>query len=309
MLCKKMPFNSGVPGDPTPPKQNPMRFRTSEISGSETQMAYTSGINCLEIGGAGPHGVLPLNGIFLRYIKMNSNLQLKLPVISNNKPAEIAKPPVGINLMLPVPAAVVKPPASVNLNLMLPAAETESLNNNLEFSNNGKKWMPSDLEQLNKLYNVENRDITQISNILNRTPHSICCQLIKNKYITDKKLARGYDDCIKNKSYKLEDFKSQTDEVADAAEKETVNSHWNSFEDNYLNKHYNIDNYDVEKIADLHNRSVSSIIDRLVKLKYITDKKSARGYENINELASLKNEVQILKEELNKLKSMLESST
>ena len=79
--------------------------------------------------------------------------------------------------------------------------------------------------------------------------------------------------------------------------------------DNYLNKHYNIDNYDVAKIADLHNRSVSSILDRLVKLKFITDKKSARGYENTNELASLKNEVQFLKEELNKLKSLIPGPT
>jgi len=299
-----------------------------------------------------------LNGIFLRYIKMNSNLQLKLPVIPNSKPAETAKPPVGINLMLPIQAAAAKPPVSVNLNLMLPVsnanveptAEKELLNNSnqapkangakiieyvnkssnevrgstSDFSNNKRYWKNTEIEELNKLYNVENLDVIQISNILGRTPYAICCQLIKKNYIKNKYSARGYREYLNSRPYDVNDFESKTNELVDSqttpednsnvnkespVEKETVKSHWNSFEDNYLNKHYNIDNYDVEKIADLHNRSVSSIIDRLVKLKYISDKKFARGYENTNELASLKSEFQILKEELNKLKSMLESST
>jgi len=62
---------------------------------------------------------------------------------------------------------------------------------------------------------------------------------------------------------------------------------------------------DIVEIANLHNRDVDSILDRLLELKYINNKQSSRGYDkyiSIIEINNIKSEIQILKNELDDIK-------
>jgi len=70
------------------------------------------------------------------------------------------------------------------------------------FKNAGEPWTPEEEIQLNKLYNTEMLDIMEISKIHCRAPGGILSRLKLLKYITHRKLARGYDLYKKSNFYK-----------------------------------------------------------------------------------------------------------
>jgi hypothetical protein len=70
------------------------------------------------------------------------------------------------------------------------------------FKNSGMFWSQKEDVSLNKLYNNDMLDITEISKIHNRAPGGIISRLIKHNYITDRTLARGYIDYKNSQLYK-----------------------------------------------------------------------------------------------------------
>ena len=70
------------------------------------------------------------------------------------------------------------------------------------FKNAGEPWTEKEENQLNKLYNEDKLDIMKISEIHGRAPGGILCRLKKNKYITHREEARGYDIYKKSHFYK-----------------------------------------------------------------------------------------------------------
>ena len=70
------------------------------------------------------------------------------------------------------------------------------------FKNAGEPWTEKEENQLNKLYNEDKLDIMKISEIHGRAPGGILSRLKKNKYITHREEARGYDIYKKSNFYK-----------------------------------------------------------------------------------------------------------
>jgi len=60
-------------------------------------------------------------------------------------------------------------------------------------SNNGKPWTKEQDDLLNKLYIEDKLDVKQIGIMFSRTSGGIASRLVKNKILTDKKLARGFE--------------------------------------------------------------------------------------------------------------------
>jgi hypothetical protein len=71
-----------------------------------------------------------------------------------------------------------------------------------KYKPNGTFWSCHEDEQLNKMYNEQLMDITEISNIINRTPGSIISRLCKNKYIPNRTSSRGYNNYKNSELYK-----------------------------------------------------------------------------------------------------------
>jgi hypothetical protein len=69
----------------------------------------------------------------------------------------------------------------------------KSLKMETTLKNAGEHWTETEENQLNKLYNEDKLDIMKISEIHGRAPGGILCRLKKNKYITHREEARGYD--------------------------------------------------------------------------------------------------------------------
>jgi hypothetical protein len=76
------------------------------------------------------------------------------------------------------------------------------MDSEIEFKNAGEIWTIEEDSLLNKLYNEDMLDIMEISKIHKRAPGGIISRLIKQKYISERKSARGYDNYKNSELYK-----------------------------------------------------------------------------------------------------------
>lgn len=71
-----------------------------------------------------------------------------------------------------------------------------------ELTNVGAKWTPEEDTQLNQLYNIDEKTVTEIALVHKRTISSIISKLIKRKDITKRSAVRGYLEYTQSENYK-----------------------------------------------------------------------------------------------------------
>jgi hypothetical protein len=131
------------------------------------------------------------------------------------------------------------------------------------FKNYGKPWLPEDEILINKLYNEDKLDILEISTILGRTPCGIIRKLIKNNYIGNRIIARGYKEYLNSDLYK-ELLLYNNNNLVKKNKKEKQNKEQNSNIE--LNKEQNIYNkYILDQIQN-HIKEIKNELKELVKI-------------------------------------------
>tara|TARA_B100000902_G_C27252887_1_gene886249 strand:- start:491 stop:1546 length:1056 start_codon:yes stop_codon:yes gene_type:complete len=141
-------------------------------------------------------------------------------------------------------------------------------------------------DELIKLYNNNKLNIINISVKLNTMPHIILKKLKLLGYINNTSDVRGYKEYTNSKYYKsrvnenMLKYKNQSMNIDDIEINfDNAGEPWSLNEDNKLKKLYIEKELNLLDIIKEHKRSAGSICARLVRLKIISNRKNARGYD------------------------------
>tara|TARA_Y100001958_G_scaffold146384_1_gene126060 strand:- start:746 stop:1201 length:456 start_codon:yes stop_codon:yes gene_type:complete len=139
----------------------------------------------------------------------------------------------------------------------------------MEYCNSGQRWTDEEDEKLNRLYNIEKRDIGYICKAHKRFLGGITSRLQSKNYILISQEARGYNDFINSEEYK--DMKDKKKELHEKKFKKTKeNPKQNSYlitidkcDYDYLKK----DNDELKMMVEELNCEISQINYNVKELK------------------------------------------